>query len=94
MPDANSAAQAGQLWEYGKYVITVVLAVFAWIIRRQIHRIDALEEVAKKSITHTELTEAINSLRTDFNHGIDRMIDETRHQGTRIDKLYQRNKED
>lgn len=85
-------------WEVIKTAGLAAVAGLGWLVRRQIHRIDAVEkahnELASRVMTKEEFTGAINGLRGDIKSGLDSVVTEIRHQSSRIDGLYKKGKDE
>lgn len=74
--------------------VAFIAGVVTWIFKRQVARIDNLEEKQANSISKDDLTAAMDGMRRDISSGFDRMADELRHQSSRIDGLYQRRRDE
>jgi len=77
--DSNGTEQAPHIIEYVKYVFGFLAAAFGYLWRRQVNRVDKLDEAIQKvkdtAISPQDLTAAMDSIR----HGIDGITAELRH---------------
>jgi len=91
---ADPVSIGADVWEGIKAVAVLATTVLAWLFKRQINRVDALEkahnDLASKVMTKEDFTGAMSHLRMDVTGGLDRVVDEIRHQSTRIDGLYRK----
>lgn len=74
MADINSHGDPGSIWELVKngfgYLASIVLALFAWAGKRQVSRIDDLDQRMDRTeasyISREEHNKTIEALRTDI----------------------------
>ena len=89
MAESNGTEQVPHWIEWLKYVAGFLAALFGYLWRRQVNRVDKLDEAIRRVegmvITPEDLTNATNSIR----HSIDAVVSELRHQSDRIDRIYQ-----
>lgn len=89
MADSNGTEQVPHWVEWLKYAFGFLAALFGYLWRRQVNRVDKLDEaiqrVERVAITSADLTSATNSIR----HAVDGLASAIQHQSDRIDKLYE-----
>ncbi len=83
MPDGTTSI-AINAWEYLKGVVILILAILGWSVKRQIKRVDQIEN---NYVDKDTLNNAVLSLRNDFKAHATRMENGMTRTHERIDKL-------
>ena len=83
MPDGTTSI-AISAWEWLKGVVILIIGLLGWSVKRQIKRVDTIEE---NYVDKTTLNDIVGALRNDFKNHADRVEEGITRTHERIDKV-------